>query len=293
MAGPDCCRDTETWGFTQTRLRFMAGEFCLFSWRLRALVYRRHFTRSPLAADEIRPPLEGLPPRIAAVCMQSYPLHAPQPRIAFLNDAIRYTPFHYRQYYVALSGTFEQYLAKFNSKHRTELKRALRRFEAASGGAIDIRAYTSPSEMSTFHRLALAVSVRTYQHRLIDTGIPTGEEFAAWLRDSAENGRVVGYVLFLAGAPVAFEYSSITPDGIIIGERMGYDPSHSRLAPGIVLLCCVIRGMLDEHRFRLLDFGGGEARYKACFLPTPPAAAISSTFGGHGRMRSGSTRTPA
>ncbi len=259
-------REQETWQSGQSRLRYMLGEFCLLSWRFRALLYRSHFTASPQAADEIRPRFDDLPGDIAAICMHSYPLHAPLPRIAFLPDAIRYLAKKYRQHYISLESSFDEYVANsLSSKTRKNLKRMVRRFEDVSAGRIDFRVYSTPEEMPEFHRLALSVSVKTYQHRLIQAGMPEGPEFAALLCDAAACGRAIGFMLFLGRAPVAYNYVSIKPEGIVIGERTGYDPAYSRLAPGIVLLYCAIRSLFGARRYRILDFGGGDAHYKATF----------------------------
>ncbi len=257
--------DPKTWALGRSRLKFMLGEFTFFSWRFGALLYKKHFTACVQSADEVRPHFSNVQSGVTAICMHSYALNAPQPRITFEADAIRYVIHQYRQHYILLRGSFEQYLGKFTSRERNKLKRTVRRFEEASEGALDFRIYTTPNQMPEFHRLALSISVKTYQHRLIDAGMPESPEFTRFLCDAAAAGRVMGFLLFVRGAPAAYEYCSVEPGGIVIGERTGFDPAHGRLAPGIVMQYLIIRHLLSATECRILDFSGGEARYKESF----------------------------
>ena len=170
----------------------------------------------------------------------------------------------YRRCYADLGLGFEPYLGGFSSKSRSTLKRKVRRWTERSGGTLDLRCYRTPAEVDEFHRLARAVSARTYQERLLDAGLPQGEEALARMRSLASADAMRGWILFLDGRPVSYLYAP-AEGATLIYAYLGYDPDFADLSPGTVLQFEAMRQLMEERRFRLFDFTEGEGQHKRLF----------------------------
>tara|TARA_B100000678_G_scaffold145607_1_gene121605 strand:- start:329 stop:1243 length:915 start_codon:yes stop_codon:yes gene_type:complete len=170
----------------------------------------------------------------------------------------------YRRHYIAMDGTFEEYLARFSGKTRSTLRRKARKFAAADGGELDVRAFRSRSEVARFLEIALPLSAKTYQSRLLDAGLPEGEAARQEMLDRAEAGNMRCFLLFLAGEPVA--YLALPVEGkTLVYAHLGYDPAHAALSPGTVLQMEALRMLFGEERFRYFDFTEGDGTHKALF----------------------------
>lgn len=170
----------------------------------------------------------------------------------------------YRRSFVALDTSFDLYMAGFSAKSRSTLKRKLRRFAVRSRGVIDVRCYRTPSEMAVFHELGRRVSALTYQERLLDAGLPAGADALVAMLDLAQADAARGWLLFLEGWPVAYLWSPACGDTLIYAH-LGYDPAFADMSPGTVLQLEAIRMLMEERRFRLLDFTEGEGQHKNTF----------------------------
>ena len=170
----------------------------------------------------------------------------------------------YRRHYIAMDGTFDDYLARFSGKTRSTLRRKRRKLERASGGALDLREYRSRAELQTFFDLALPLSRRTYQARLLDAGLPeSGAEREAMLA-AADRDAVRAYLLFLDGKPIAYLYLPVE-GATLVYAWLGYDPNHARLSPGTVLQLAALERLFGEERVCWFDFTEGEGAHKAMF----------------------------
>jgi CelD/BcsL family acetyltransferase involved in cellulose biosynthesis len=170
----------------------------------------------------------------------------------------------YRRSFASLDGGFEAYLGTFSAKSRSTLRRKLRRVIERSGGALDLRCYRRPDEIADFHRLARSLSARTYQERQLGAGLPDGPEALAQMRRLAAADRLRAWILFLEGRAIAYLYLPAEGDTLIYAY-LGYDPDHADLSPGNVLQFEALRRLMEEGRFRLLDFTEGEGRHKDLF----------------------------
>lgn len=170
----------------------------------------------------------------------------------------------YRRHYIAMDGTFEDYLARFSGKTRSTLRRKARKFAVADGGELDVRTYRSRDEVARFLELALPLSARTYQARLLDAGLPDDEAARDSMLDRAEAGNMRCFLLFLAGEPVAYLALPVRGQTLIYAH-LGYDPAHAALSPGTVLQMEALRMLFAEERFRYFDFTEGEGAHKALF----------------------------
>ena len=232
-------------------------------WTLRRRLVRRGLTLAEARAGEAPalPPLApgddgylvtGLPAALAGELVRR------QPR---LRHFVRQ---RYARSYADLSRGFDAWLAGLSAKSRSTLKRKARKLAERSGGALDLRVYSSPEEMAQFHRDARIVSAKTYQERLLGAGLPDGPEALAEMEALARRGQARGWLLFVDGGPVSYLYAPAQGETLVYAY-LGYDPGFADLSPGSVLQLEAMRGLMAEQRFRLFDFTEGEGQHKRQF----------------------------
>ncbi len=128
----------------------------------------------------------------------------------------------------------------------------------------DWREYRTPQELLEFYRLAREVSRKTYQEKLLDAGLPDDPDFERRMLAAAEQESVRAYLLFHAGAAVAYLYLPIS-DGIVRYQFLGYDPALREHSPGTVLQFHALERLFAEEPLRLFDFLEGEGQHKRLF----------------------------
>jgi CelD/BcsL family acetyltransferase involved in cellulose biosynthesis len=230
---------------------------------VRRRLVRRGLTLAEALAARL-PALPELGPEAAGYYLTSLPQDR-LPALAAAWPGLR--PFVrqcYRRSYADLSMGYDAWLAGLSAKSRSTLKRKLRRFAEASGGAIDVRLYSRPEEMDEYHRLARAVSALSYQERTLDYGLPDGPEARAALAEQAGRDAFRGWILFLKGRPVAYLHAP-EEDGALLYEYLGYDPACADLSPGTVLQAEAMRMLFGAGRFGYFDFTEGDGRHKRLF----------------------------
>jgi CelD/BcsL family acetyltransferase involved in cellulose biosynthesis len=170
----------------------------------------------------------------------------------------------YRRYLVDLTIGYEAYMAKFSAKTRSTLKRKLRKFDELSGGAAIWKQYRTKAELSEFLSLARDLSAKTYQHRLLGTGLPDSASFTAEVLGRAEDGQVRGFILFLEGRPVSYLYLPVRGSRVIYAF-LGYDPAYATHSPGTVLQLLAMESLFAEPALTVFDFTQGEGQHKQLF----------------------------
>lgn len=251
------------WVEQQIHIKFVVG-LLLRTISLQGAELRVHPLDLPAHPTPAWPPRGATRSDVRVALIRSHPIQAPLPRLSFLPERIRYVPRQYEYFYIDLRGSFADYLSRLSGQTRHNLRRVLRRFAEQSGGTIAFQEFREPERMTEFHRLAWAVSRKSYQHRLLQDGLPADAEFGRQLTERARCGAVRGYILSLRDSPVAFGLCVAEGD-ILAYQRTGYDPDLRRHSPGNVLLYLMLERIYAEGRFRLLDMGGGDHPYKSVF----------------------------
>lgn len=170
----------------------------------------------------------------------------------------------YRRHYIAMTGTFDEYLAKFSSRTRSTLARKARKVAELNGGALDISEYRTPREIDTFFDHAGALSARTYQERMLDAGLPCDGLARAEAKLLAEQDRLRAFLLFIGGRPASYLFLPIEA-GTIHYAFLGYDPDYAKLSAGTVLQLEALKRLFAEGRYRYFDFTEGEGSHKQLF----------------------------
>ena len=254
----------EIWTEKSLNLKFQLGEVTLFSWSSPALVLKKHFTEIPDDPMAPYPPFELFSKTQEVIAIYSHPIANNMPQLSILPHAIRYVPSQYNRYWIELRGKFDNYLQKFSSKSRNTLTRKLKKFSKFSEGQIIWREFVHPSEMTEFHRLAIKVSAKSYQEKLLGCGLPAGKGFQDNMIKLAEQGLARGYVLFYFDKPIAYIFCPIH-DGIVFYEYVGHDPEFQRWSPGTMLQYFAIKNLFGVEELKLFDFTEGEGSHKEFF----------------------------
>jgi hypothetical protein len=251
------------WECSRVPLKFQFGDIVLGRVFLPLLRRNAQLDERPLRIGETPEP----PPRLDGAdgyVVWSHPIATRLPVLSAQGEWFLYMPRQYKRFSINLSGGFEQYLAGFSSKTRSGLRRKLRKFAEASGGAIDFREYRTPEQMATFFPFARQVSAKTYQERLLQVGLPVEDAFIASAHQLAARDAVRAYLLFLQGEPISYLYCPIR-DGVVAYDYLGYDPSCALLSPGTVLQLLALEALFAEQRFAMFDFTEGEGQHKELF----------------------------
>jgi len=289
-----------TWVAQPYRLQFRLGERSLCAKYFRALVLTTHFLNIEQQPEQIIPSLENLGADIDVVVMRSVPVQKAYPTLSRTAGWLLYVPSHFPRYYVDLTTTFEAYLGKFSARTRSTLRRKVRKFQDFSGGTLDCLEYRTPNELEEFYPLAVELSRRTYQHRLLDAGLPESDSFRSSVRALASANQVRAYLLFHDGKPVAYQYCPVK-DGVLTYAFLGYDETYAGWSCGTVLQYLVFERLFAEQRFRIFDFTEGEGEHKKLFATDMTFCAQMLCFrpelrnlvlvGGHAALDSASTGT--
>lgn len=254
----------DIWIEKSLSLKFRLGEITLFSWQSPALVLNKHFTELPDDPMVPQPPFEQFSKTQEIIAMHSHPVAYNIPRLRILPHAIRYVPSQYNHFWVELSGKFDDYIQKFSSKSRNTLTRKLKKFSKFSEGEIVWREFLHPNEMIEFHHLALKVSAKSYQEKLLGCGLPVEIEFRNNIIKLAEQGLARGYILFHFDKPIAYIFCPIN-DGIVFYEYVGHDPDFQQWSPGSMLQYFALKNLFGIEKLRLFDFTEGEGSHKEFF----------------------------
>jgi len=162
--------------------------------------------------------------------------------------------------YVTLGSSWEAYLEALDSKQRRELKRKLRRAASYPASvdwrlvdpALDLRAqvdaFLDLMALDPQKRSFLTERMRAHFHALAEAAAAQG-----WLQLA---------MLDVGGEP-AFGYFNFDYDGKLWIYNSGFDPAHSSLSPGWVLMGHLIQWAIENERHEV-DFlrGGEEYKYR-------------------------------
>ncbi|RYD59770.1 MAG: GNAT family N-acetyltransferase [Sphingomonadales bacterium] len=232
------------------------------------MAIQRSLVRIPLTLDEARggllPELPALDREAHGYAVTSLPEGLREVMVAASGDMLAFVRQRYTRYFIDFSIGFESWWNGLSSNARQSLKRKAKKIAAESGGDLDVRAFTRPEELDGFHDVARRISLRTYQERLLGSGLPDSPEFLREMVAMAAADRVRAWLLYIAGEPAAYLYCPIQGDNVIYAH-VGHDPAFNDLSPGAVLQLEAMRDLFDENRFARFDFTEGEGQHKRQF----------------------------
>ncbi|MBN2318475.1 MAG: GNAT family N-acetyltransferase [Acidobacteria bacterium] len=266
----------ENWLPKTQGLRFSLGEFCLYQWQFPALVLDLHYSEIP-KRFETQLPIDHLTSSTEALFVPSCASIAEYPTISFDKTFIRYIPERYEHYGIEYNGTFEDYLAGLRSKARHELLRKLKKFDSHFKTKKTFREFRLPEEVNDFYSFALVVSKKTYQHRLLHAGLPEDDDHKRESIKLAGLDQFRGYLLLDETQPIAYGYCRAQASSLLY-LHTGYDPQYRQWSPGMVLLYHIVDMFYSEGKYRVLDFGSGNASWKKDYSTTSAICARAYYF---------------
>ena len=189
-----------------------------------------------------------------------YPLIANHPAF-MMRDRCSTLATHRR---VTVRDNVADFWAKLTYKARGNLRWNVKTFLKSYADSHTIECYTEPSQMDEMASKLEKIASKTYQ-RGLGVGFSNSDSELVRMRQKAELGWLRNYILSVNGEPVGFFCGTIYA-GIFHGDHMGFDPEYRRSSPGIFLTIRVIEGFCENKSpdlVRFVDFGLGDARYKA------------------------------
>jgi CelD/BcsL family acetyltransferase involved in cellulose biosynthesis len=245
-----------------TQLKFEIGARTL-------MAVQRFLVRLPLSLEEARaerlPALPHLPREAHGYVVTSLPETLQPALITASGEMLPFVRQRYTRYYTDFGIGFEAWWNGLSANARQGLKRKAKKIAAESGGELDVRAFRRPDELEAFHDVARRISLRTYQERLLGSGLPDSAEFIAAMLADAAADRVRAWLLYIAGEPAAYLYCPVVEGGVVLYAHVGHDPAFNELSPGAVLQLEAMRDLFEEGRFSRFDFTEGEGQHKRQF----------------------------
>jgi hypothetical protein len=245
-------------------LRFALGDIVLWQKGYNFVTVGTPLTAPPPDEAQMLARWQGLPPDADGLKFEAMPLGNPLPRLTFQRDRIRYVPLQYQHHFMDMTTSFEQYMSKWTSRSRGNIKRAVKKFVQASGREDCARVFRTIPEVREFITQARAVSAKTYQDRLLHAGLPGGDGYVRRLEDMAGHDDFRGFLLYHGRTAVAF-ILCLVRGREIQHAHIGYDPACANLSPGNVLTYFAWQSLFAEQRYALMEFGQGEGEHKTFY----------------------------
>jgi len=252
------------WQLRDIALKFQVSDWTAFSVPLRLHVRSVDLSERVLPDPSPKPPIDHTLGTAAGYMIRALPVDADLPTLSVVDGFIRYVTLQYRHCIIDLSIGMEAYKKKFSAKTRSTITRKLRKFQEHCGGRLRWQCYCTPGEMHDFHCLAREVSLKTYQERLLDAGLPEAPAFIDGMVKLAERDEVRAYILFDGERPVSYLYCP-AHNGALIYAYLGFDPDYLKLSVGTVLQWLALEALFAEGRFAFFDFTEGQSDHKRLF----------------------------
>jgi hypothetical protein len=218
------------------------SEAVFFIHHIRQMMRPRHIDAVHIAAMRCENPVYKAANRIIPMC---------------LRDKTIKNNLHW---WADIVDTFDAFQKKINAKHRSRLRRKERFLVEQCGGAIHVRTFQTPDEVSLFCATAEDIAKTTYL-RGLGEGFYHNQEMQNRLDLGARKGWMRGYVLYANGKPCSFWQGTLYKN-IFYLDYTAYISEMQDYNVGELLFLKMINGLYDEGGIRGIDFGSGDAIYK-------------------------------
>lgn len=172
-----------------------------------------------------------------------------------------------------LPDTFDEWLASLGGKNRHEVRRKLRRFEAA-GGVPRVERWSGDDAVAAFSALHRSSAGRK-------GSFMTGEMEAFFTALHEHAGGVIDVLEGPGQRPLAAAFAFEDDDTYYL-YNTGYDPAARDLSPGIVLIAALIRRAVRSGK-QVFDFLKGDEVYKVRHGARPRALYEIRAVSGNSR----------
>lgn len=252
------------WVTTQVVLKYMLSDLAVYKYKTTLKMLPFKSFSDNIRTEEVNVPGVALVDMEKGYFIRSLPLSEKQPVYKEVEQHIYYIPEQFSRYYIDLRQSFESYSSKFSSKTRSTIKRKVKKFAKLCDGNMHWKKYKTSDELAEFYKLAREVSSKSYQEKLLNSGLPASEGFQKKMGDMAEDDKVRGYLLFDDAKPVAYMYCPIN-DGTLLYQYLGYDPDYLKWSVGTILHWYAFEDIFNEGKFKYFDFTEGQSEHKRLY----------------------------
>jgi hypothetical protein len=175
-----------------------------------------------------------------------------------------FSPEHRTHRCLELPANSEALYKMLSPKNRQVYRGKARKIVNDHGGDVHIKCYREVSELDLIFREVEAVASKTYQ-RGLGFGFKDTPEMRGRCELAASKGWLRVFILYVAGKPAAY-WNAMAYQGTLWGDHIGFDPALGRYSPGMYLSLTVIGDFCDHkdnHEVKQINFGPGDAEYKA------------------------------
>jgi hypothetical protein len=235
--------------FKSGHLHIPAGE----SWldELFSTVLERHPQRLPLKLDNV--PVDSH--------LYDYLFSSQFIRNSFI---VYQVPWAKRIQTITLEPSYDQFLARYSSKKRYNLRRQFRLLETKAGGGIALRRCESTADVPAFFEAYRELYESGNRIQYGTRRWKMAPELRSEMELTSRHGLMLGYLLMAKERPVSCAY------GWRLGKvymliRTIFDPEYEDVSPGTALLQLMIEDLIKEKRTTLINLGYGhpDAEFRA------------------------------
>jgi CelD/BcsL family acetyltransferase involved in cellulose biosynthesis len=162
---------------------------------------------------------------------------------------------------IDLPESLDAFLARRSAATRKKIRREERELLKLYDGDIALRRFDTPDAFETACAHMKAVAHISYQHHL-GAGFTGSTLDRALLRLGLERGWARVWMLYCADRPIAFWPGTAYAGTFAVGTP-GFDPAFAKFAVGRFAMLRMIEDLCPLGTVHLMDFGQGEAEYKA------------------------------
>jgi hypothetical protein len=199
------------------------------------------------------PPLPPLPRDAQGYLITALPEERSNAKYLGAKAMIAWPRRRYIRHWADLAAGFAPYWQAISADTRASVTRNTAKIAGVSGGALDVRRFHNPDELTHFHDVARRISLRTCQERVLGRGMPDDATFLRRMYTDAAAGLARGWLLYIAGEPAAYLYATIDA-GTAIHRQAACDPAFADLTPSVVLLLEALRDLFGERGPKRFDF---------------------------------------
>jgi len=168
-----------------------------------------------------------------------------------------------RRWVAPVPDSFEVFLTHRRGRTRGKLRRYARVLERAYGEGLRVRRFERLDEMAELCADMEAVAARTYQ-RGLGAAYSGGALDQGLIELGLRRGWYRAWVLYLNGKPAAF-WSGTAYAGVFTTGTPGYDPQHTKDRVGTYTMLKMVEDLCASADVSWLNFGPGDAEYKAAY----------------------------
>jgi hypothetical protein len=162
-----------------------------------------------------------------------------------------------------IPATTKEFYDRIPASRKRRWIRNLKQLGAMGSYEIKFVCYRRPSDIDYLVDVAYQIEKYTYKQPL-EVGFSGSALNRVLLEQAAEDGWLRAYVLYVDDDPCAFQFD-VQYGGVQFTEYGSFDPRRSRGSPGTVLLVKVFEELCREPDVHTMDYGFGDASWKAKF----------------------------